>query len=192
MLRRLKNPAGIQRLLNSLAYHDADTCWSPRRVLQERTAHCLEGSMVAAAALRILGYPPLIVDLISEQDDDHCIAVYRARGHWGAVAKSHFTGLRDRPPIFRTLRELALSYFDDYFNLRCERTLRGYSRPVNLARFDHLEWTTSSKAVWFVPEHLVEIPHIPLITPAQARSLARVDRLALRAGLIGYRTLDAG
>lgn len=186
-LRRLKTPAGIQRLLNSLRYHDADTAWSPRRVLHEMTAHCAEGAMLAAAALRVLGYPPLVIDLEGEQDDDHMVAVYRHHRHWGAVAKSHFNGLRDRPPIFRTLRELALSYFEDYYNGRGERTLRAYSRrPVNLARFDHLGWMTSEKPVWYIPEHMLRIPHVRLITDHQAKSLVRLDRLAMQAGLIGH------
>jgi hypothetical protein len=185
-LRRLKTPIDVQRLLNALEYHDADTCWSPRRVLHESTAHCMEGAMLAATALRVIGYPPLIMDLEGEQDDDHVIAVYRVRGHWGAVAKSHFNGLRERPPIFRSLRELALSYFDDYYNLRGERTMRAYSRPVDLRRFDKLRWMTSEKPVWFIPEHLVAIPHVRLITRVQARSLHRLDRLAMRAGLLDY------
>jgi hypothetical protein len=187
MLRGLKTPAGIQRLLNALSYHDADTAWSPRRVLREGTAHCLEGGILAAAALRAIGHPPLILDLVGEQDDDHIISVYRERGHWGAVSKSHFNGLRERPPIFRSLRELALSYFEDYYNGRGERTLRKFSEPVDLSRFDDREWMTTELPIWFVPKHLVfRTKHIPLITPAQAKALARVDRLAVQAGLIGY------
>ena len=185
-LRRLKTPAGIQRLLNSLAYHDADTAWSPRRVLREGTAHCAEGGILAAAALRVLGHPPLIIDLEGEQDDDHVIAVYRHDDHWGAVAKSHFNGLRDRPPIFRSLRELALSYFDDYYNGRGERTLRGYCRPVNLSRFDSRGWMTSSKPVWYILSRLVDVKHYPLISRTQAKSLVRLDLLARQAGLIGH------
>jgi len=155
--------------------------------MREGTAHCAEGGILAAAALRAIGFPPLVIDLEGEQDDDHVVAVYRVDGHWGAVAKSHFNGLRDRPPIFRNLRELALSYFEDYYNGRGERTLRTYSRrPVNLARFDHLEWMTSERPIWFIPKHLLKIAHTPLITPAQARSLQRLDRLAMQAGLIGY------
>jgi hypothetical protein len=187
MLCRLKTPAGIQRLLNSLSYHDADTAWSPLRVMREGTAHCAEGGILAAAALRAIGFPPLVIDLEGEQDDDHVVAVYRVDGHWGAVAKSHFNGLRDRPPIFRTLRELALSYFEDYYNRRGQRTLRTYSRrPVNLSRFDHLHWMTSEKPVWYIPRLLLDIPHVPLISPAQARTLDRLDRLAIQAGLVGY------
>lgn len=186
-LQRLKTPAGIQRLLNSLSYHDADTAWSPRRVMREGTAHCAEGGILAAAALRAIGYPPLVIDLEGEQDDDHVVAVYRVDGHWGAIAKSHFNGLRERPPIFRNLRELALSYFEDYYNGRGQRTLRTYSRrPVNLRRFDAMDWMTSEKPIWFIPKYLLTIPHTPLITQAQARSLDRLDRLAMQAGLVGY------
>ncbi len=186
MLQRLKNPHGIQKFLNSLAYHDADTAWSPRRVLRERKAHCCEGALLAAAALRAIGEPPLVMDLEGERDTDHVIAIYRRRGCWGAIAKSHFTGLRDRMPIYRTLRELALSYFEDYFNLRGHRTLRTYSRPVNLVRFDRAGWMTAEKSVWFIPEYLLDIPHIRLITPAQAKRLHSVDKLSLDAGLLGY------
>jgi hypothetical protein len=185
-LQRLQTPRGVQRLLDSLTYHEADTAWSPKRVLREGTAHCLEGGMLAAAALRAIGFPPLVIDLEGERDNDHIVAVYRMHGHWGAIAKSHFTGLRDRMPIYRTLRELAMSYFDDYFNYGGERTLRTYSRPVNLSRFDHLRWMTSEKAVWFIPEYLIDIPHTRLISRAQEKRLYRVDRLSLDAGLLGY------
>ncbi len=135
-----------------MPYHLALTAWSPRVVLRKRTAHCLEGAIFAAAALRVLGYPPLLLDLEADNDTDHVIAVFKVRGHWGSVAKSNFTGCRYREPIYRTLRELALSYFNIYFNLRGERTLRRYSRPVNLARFDAEEWTTSEEDIWEVAE----------------------------------------
>ena len=148
-LRALKTPVGIQRFLDAMPYHLAPTAWSPRVVLRERTAHCLEGAIFAAAALRVLGYPPLLLDLEADQDTDHVLAIFKERGHWGAVAKSNFTGCRYREPVYRTLRELALSYFHIYFNLRAERTLRRYSRPVSLARFDRDGWMTSRE------EHLV-------------------------------------
>ncbi len=119
-----------------MPYHLAGTAWSPRRVLRERTAHCLEGAVFAAAALRVLGFPPLLLDLEAVQDTDHVVAVFRSRGHWGAIAKSNFSGLRYREPVHRSLRELVMSYFEGYINLRGDRTLRAYSRPVDLARFD--------------------------------------------------------
>ncbi|HXW15833.1 MAG TPA: hypothetical protein VEN79_15110, partial [Terriglobia bacterium] len=125
-LRGLRNPDGIQRFLDSLPYHLADTAWSPRRVLREAAAHCFEGAIFAAAALRAIGNPPLLLDLEAERDTDHVVAIYRVHGHWGAIAKSNYTGCRYREPVYRSLRELAMSYFEDYFNLRRERSLRTF------------------------------------------------------------------
>jgi hypothetical protein len=191
ILRGLKTPAGVQRLLDSMPYHLAETAWSPRRVLRERTAHCLEAAIFAATALRVQGYPPLLLDFESVPDDtDHVIAVFRQRGRWGAVAKSNYAGLRYREPVYRGLRELAMSYFEGYVDLRGRRTLRTFSRPVNLARFDrmHPGWMTSEAALWWIPEHLVDIPHTKLLTPAMARGLTRADRRSLEAALVGRRT----
>lgn len=185
----LRHPAGVQRALDAMPYHLASTAWSPRRVLRERTAHCLEGAIFAAAALRVLGHPPLLLDLEAVQDTDHVIAVFRLRGHWGAIAKSNFSGLRYRESVYRSLRELVMSYFEGYINLRGERTLRAYSRPVNLARFDRSRpgWMTAEEDLWWIPEHLLEIPHMPLLTPVMIRTLSRVGRRSLAAGLVGYR-----
>ena len=188
-LRALRTPVGIQRALEAMPYHVAATAWSPRRVLRERTAHCLEGAVFAAAALRALGFPPLLLDLEAVQDTDHVIAVYRQRGHWGAVGKSNFSGLRYREPVYRSVRELVLSYFESYVNLRGERTLRAYSRPINLALFDRTYpgWMTSADDLWWIPEHLAGVPHTRLLTGPMTRSLSRVDRRSLAAGLVGYR-----
>ena len=160
---------------------------SPKKVLEQRTASCLEGGIFAAAALRVLGFPPLIFDLEAEQDTDHVVAIFKVRGHWGAVAKSNFTGCRYREPVYRTLRELAMSYFNIYFNLRFERTLRRYSRPVNLARFDRLSWMTTEKPVWFIAEHLCEVPHISLLTTAMKRNLTRLDHRSVRGEMVGHK-----
>ncbi len=138
-LRALKTPVGVQKFVDELPYNLNYTARSPKKVIDDRIASCLEGGIFAAAALRVLGFPPLIFDLEAEQDTDHVVAIFKMRGHWGAVAKSNFTGCRYREPVYRSLRELAMSYFNIYFNLRGERTLRRYSRPVNLARFDHLQ-----------------------------------------------------
>jgi len=183
-LRSLKTPHGIQRLLNDMPYHLADSAWSPRRVLRENTSHCYEGALFAAAALRVNGFPPLLLDLEAEHDTDHVIAVYRVDGCWGSVAKSNYTGCRYREPVYRTLRELALSYFEVYFNLRGERTLRTFSRPVDMKRFDHLDWMTSEDPVWFVAEYLLTISHTRLISRAQAKRLHRLDGRSFRAGCL--------
>src|SRR5256886_5482770 len=186
-LRALKTPAGIQKFLDDLSYNLSYTARSPKRVLHDSTASCLEGGIFGAAALRVLGFPPLIFDLEAEQDTDHVVAIFKVRGHWGAVAKSNFTGCRYREPAYRSLRELAMSYFNIYFNLRFERTLRRYSRPVNLARFDRLNWMTTDKPVWFIAEHLCEIPHIRLLTSKMEKNLTRVDPRSVRAELVGHR-----
>ena len=186
-LRSLKTPHGIQEFLNRCPYHLATSAFSPRKVIREKTVHCLEAAIFGAAALRVLGFPPLVYDLEAEHDTDHVVAIYRVRGHWGAIARSNYAVLEYREPVYRNLRELSLSFFDGYFNLRRERTLRAFSRPVNLARFDRLGWTTAEKNVWFIPEYLCEIPHFPLLRPGMAKRLHRVDQRAYDAGLVGHR-----
>jgi hypothetical protein len=185
-LRALRTPVLVQRFLDSLPYHHGNTAWSPRRALSEGTAHCLEGAILAAAALRVNGFPPLLLDLEAVQDVDHVLAVYRYHGHWGAIGKSNYAGLRFREPVYRSLRELAMSYFDQYYNLRGERTLRAYSRPVNLRRFDDRHWMTSEKDVWFIPEHFCHVAHTSLLTAKQERLLSRLDPRSQAAGLVGH------
>lgn len=182
----LKTPFGIQRYLDALPYHFAGTAWSPRKVLLENTAHCLEGALFAAGALRIIGFEPLIVDLEAVKDTDHVLAVFKVGGCWGSIAKSNFSGLRYREPVYRSIRELAMSYFDLYFNLRGERTLRRFSAPVNLARFDRLGWMTTEKPVWFIAEYLTKIKHYSLMKRQFIRRLHRVDKRSLLAGVVGY------
>ena len=184
-MRALKTPARIQKFIDALEYQYADTAWSPQRVLRERKGHCLEGALLAAAALRVNGHPPLLMDLEAVHDDDHVVALYRERGLWGGIAKSNFAGLRFRAPIYRTLRELALSYFEHYYNLRGERTLRAYSRPVNLARLDSRHWMTAEEDVWCVPEVLIAARHYPLFPDKVARALPRLDRRSFEAGMHG-------
>ena len=185
LLRSLKTPAKVQGFLDSIPYHVAGTAFSPRMVMEARTAHCLEGAIFAAAALRVNGYPPLLLDLEGEKDSDHVIAVFQEKGAWGAVAISNFSGLRYRAPVYRSLRELAMSYFNDYFNLRRERSLRTFSQPVNLSRFDSQNWMTRTDNVWFIAEYLCDIPHTKLLTPAMRRALTPVDKRALRAACLG-------
>ena len=184
-LRSFKGPYGVQRFLDDMPYHLADTAWSPRRVLRERTSHCLEGAIFGAAALRVLGFPPLLLDFEAENDTDHVLAAFRVKEHWGAVAQSNYTGCRYREPVYRSLRELAMSYFNLYFNMRGERTLRNFSRPVNLARFDHLEWMTTEDPVWFIPNYLCDIHHFKLLRPGMVKRLHRVDKRLFQAETIG-------
>lgn len=191
VFRRLQSPERIQRFLDDLGYNkepNGPTCRSPRGVLRDRTAHCMEGALFAAAALRMMGQPPLLLDFEAVRDDDHVLAIFRRFGHWGALAKSNFAGLRFREPVYRTLRELAMSYFEHYFNLRKEKTLRNYSRPVNLKRFDSIHWMTAEGDIWEVPEYLCEIRHTPLLPARLVPRLRRVDDRLFAAGLLGRRT----
>jgi len=189
-LRRLSTPAKIQRFLDDIPYNlekRGETVRSPRRVLHDRTAHCFEGALFAAAALRVNGKPPLIIDLVSVRDDDHVLALYRERGQWGAVATSKFAGLRAREPVYRTLRELALSYFEDYYNDAGERTLRAYAaRPVDLARFDRIGWMTAEEDLWVIGDHLAAIRHTSLLPAAYARRRHWMQRRPYEAGYHGY------
>lgn len=187
----LTTPARIQRFLDDQLRYNHEpkgyTCYSPRLALKNGAAHCMEGALVAAAALRLLGFPPLIVDLEAVRDSDHVVAVYRVGGLWGALAKSAYSGLRSREPVYRTLRELVMSYFEHYYNPAGEKTLRTYSRPVNLARFDSWGWMTAERDVWEIPNHLCDIPHTPIFPPNLARNLARMDRRLYKAGYCGMK-----
>jgi len=186
--RRLSNPEKIQRFLDDLAYNkepDGATCRSPRRVLRDQTAHCMEGALFGAAALRMIGHPPLLLDLEAVRDDDHVLAIFRQSGHWGAIAKSNYSGLRYREPVYRTLRELTMSYFEHYYNPKKEKTLRSFSRPVNLRRFDSAGWMTAEEDVWAVPEYLCTTAHTPLLPKPLILRLGRVDDRLFAAGLVG-------
>ena len=146
----------------------------------------MEGALLGAMALRKLGYPPLLVDLEAVRDSDHVLAVYRVNGHWGAVAKSDYAGLRSREPVYATIRELAMSYFEHYYNPAGEKTLRAYSRPVNLTRFDRtIKWMNTFDEVWDIPGHLCVIPHTRILAPPMERKLARMDPRSYQAGRVG-------
>ena len=186
MLPHLPSPAKIQSYLDSIPYSAEDRYRCPRSVARDRMAHCFDGAVFAAALLRRLGHAPRIVDLLpNERDDDHMLALFQVDGYWGAVAKSNFSGLRWREPIFRTLRELVLSYFEDYFNSAGEKTLRAYTVPLNLARFDTQDWLARDETMDTIAAALDHIRKIKLLTPAMLRRLQPVDPRALQAGLLG-------
>lgn len=184
LLARLDRPERVQAFLDRIPY-STDHCYrSPRRVLRDGRAHCFDGALFAAAALRHAGFPPLVVDLRAVRDDDHVIAVFRRDRHLGAVAKSNMSGLRWREPIHRSLRELVLSYFDDYFSVEGRRTLRSYSRPLDLDTLP-FDWTTCDERLDEVATKLDALPHRPLLTPAMSRRLLPVDRRSFDAGMLG-------
>jgi hypothetical protein len=186
LFSRLDAPGKIQDFLNAIPINrepEGDTCLSPRRVLRERRAHCIEGAMLAAAILRHHGERPLIVDMEGAAwDEDHVIAVFQKRGHWGAISKTNHYSLRYREPVYRTIRELIMSYFHEYTPLDNDRkSLRAYSNPIDLSRFDRRGWLTDEQDVWYVPEYLVEAKHFPILDRGQIASLRRADPIEVRA-----------
>lgn len=186
----LSAPIDVQRFLDSIAYSPDPFSRSPRGVIRDRKANCYDGALFSAAALRRMGFPPLLVDLRAVRDDDHVLAVFKLRGHWGSIGKSNFVGLRYREPIFKTIRELVLSYFEDYFNEHGEKTLRSYTLPFDLRRFDALEWMTSDARLEELAGHLNKARHVPALTPRMVEELAPVDPRSLKAGMVG--TVRAG
>ncbi|MBI2263841.1 MAG: hypothetical protein HYU64_01500 [Armatimonadetes bacterium] len=188
VLRALSSPKKLQEFVESLAYNleeERETAFSPRRVLEERKAHCLEAAVFAACALRFQGRPPLLVDLRAVRDEDHVICVFQSDGRWGSVAKSKFTGLRSRDPVYKSLRELVLSYFEGYYNLAGEKTLREYSIPLDLRCFDSKGWMSRDE-IWFISDALEEVRHYKLFGEKCAKNLRRLKGDLFRAGLVGY------
>ena len=190
VLRRLNTPEKIQRFLDGeIGYNkepEGPTCRSPRRVLRDRVAHCMEGALFAAAALaRARAFRRCCWIWRRCATTTTCWRSSSSAGCWGAIAKSNYAGLRFREPVYRTLRELAMSYFEHYYNLAGEKTLRTYSRPVNLRRFDGLEWMTAERDVWEIPEYLCTVAHTALLPGAVERRLGRMDARLMAAGKVG-------
>ena len=191
VLRRLDSPEKIQDFLNGLQQNfelRGETCNAVRAVLRERRAHCIEGALVAAAALWVHGEPPLLLDLQAEHDYDHVVTVFRRGGCWGAISKTNGIGLRWRDPVYRSLRELAMSWFHEYYNKRQRKTLRTYSVPLDLRRVDPAIWATAEKGAWPLVDVLEDLRHYRLLTPAQKRRLVRRDPFERKVGaMVQYR-----
>ena len=185
-LKTLATPARVQAFLDEIPYSTEHVYRCPLRVLRERIAHCFDGALFAAATLHRLGYPPLILELVPNgRDDDHLLALYKRNGHWGAVAKSNFVGLRFREPVYRNLRELVMSYFEQFYNVEREKTLRSYSLPLNLEFFDRWSWMTSDDSLERIAQRLDRVRRIPLFAQPMVSNLSVVDERSYRAGLFG-------
>jgi len=174
--RQFKNPFDIQLFLNSVSYNPDYITYSPRMVMHRQMANCFEGALFAAAVLRMMGHKPLIVDLMALNDDDHVLALFKKNGLFGAVAKSNTTLLRFREPVYRSVRELVLSYFDFYINTIGEKTLRSYSNPVNLSKFDKFNWMTTDKDLEFIGDYLFTIKHNRIIGKRSISQLSPSDK----------------
>lgn len=184
-LKGFKDPWSIQIFLDSIDYNPAYECKSPRWVIRKRSAHCFEGALFAAAALDFLGYKPLIVDMKAFNDDDHVIAVFREEGYWGAVAKSNFTSLRFREPVYRSLRELIMSYFDFFFNIYGEKSLRSYSLPFNLTSLNNRNWAITDNDLEYIGDKIESLYHFPVVSEKMIKKLNMASDSMLRAGMLG-------
>jgi hypothetical protein len=181
----LTTPGKIQAFLDELPYSTEHIYRCPLRVFRDRVAHCFDGALFAAATLRRLGYPPLIMDLLpNDRDDDHMLAIYKNHGHWGAIAKSNFVGLRFREPIYRNLRELVMSYFEQFYNVEREKTLRSYTLPLNLKDFDQRNWMISDDSLERIAHRLDRVRQVPVLTQPMISNLSWVDERSYRAGLL--------
>lgn len=190
MLAHLSTPEKIQDFVTAIPINqekDGDTVLSGVQVLKQRRAHCIEAAFVAAAALWIGGSPPLLMDMQAKGDSDHVVALFRKGGYWGAISKSNHVWLRWRDPVYRSLRELAMSYFHEYTN-KGKRTLRTYSVPFDLRRYNTDEWVTGTESCWDIAAALDGSRHYRLISPAQARGLRHLDAMEKKADrLVQYK-----
>jgi len=190
-LERLSTPQKIQAYLNATPINHeigGETVLSVREVLRQRRAHCIEGAMLAAAALWVHGEPPLVMHLdCHESDFPHVLTLFRRHGAWGAISKTNGAPLRYRDPIYRTLRELALSYFHEYSNKRGHKTLRSYSTSFDMRRLDPVDWVTSKKNCWTAHDRITDLRHYPLISRKQEKLLTKRDPFERKAAkLVEY------
>lgn len=186
LLQRLSTPLKVQQFLDETPYSSDPIYRCPRRVISDRRAHCVDGALFAAAALREHGHKPLICWINAENDDGHLLALFKRGSLLGAVAKSNFVGIRYREPVYRSLRELVMSYFNDYFNSDGFRSMRSYTRPLDLSRFDRLKWMTTQRAIPPIVDGALERLPVTRIAPASAiRALTNVDARTLKAGMLG-------
>lgn len=189
LFERLNTPAKIQDFINTIPINfeeGGDTCMSPLSVMKHNKAHCIEGAMLSAYILSLHGYKPLIMDLKvsvkNHKDFDHTVALFKIEGYFGAISKTNHAVLRYREPIYRTLRELALSYFHEYFTNDGKKNLRTYSIPLNLNRFKKRNWIYDEKDVWYIPITLDESKHYPLINKKQIKNLRKADKIEIESG----------
>ncbi|MBS3119989.1 hypothetical protein J4475_04155 [Candidatus Woesearchaeota archaeon] len=182
IIRKLDSYSKIQDFIDyKLTYHHEDTCRSFRRVVRDSKANCSEGVFFAAFVSFCHGAKPLIVDLRATKDDDHLLHVFRQDGKWGAIAQSNYTGLKWREPVFGSVRELVLSYVDFYFDLRGRKSLRYYTKPINLNRYGKA-WAISEKDLFFITDKINSYRANRLLTRGQILNLRNTNKDLKKAG----------
>ena len=183
VFKKLNTPQKIQDYLDTLPINFSETSFSPRLVLRHKKAHCLEGAIFAAAVLYYYQEEPLLMDLKTNgDDDDHVVTLFRRDGLWGAISKTNHATLRYREPIYKTTRELAISYFHEYFIKNGQKVLRSYSAPYSLKKFDNKKWLTDQKDLLYIADSLDESPHQDLVAKSAIKKLRLADKMERRAG----------
>ena len=186
LLKSLNTPKKIQDYLGKLQInfnYRKDTFMSPRRVLNTGKCHCIEGATLAYLALKINGYAPLLVHLkTTKHDYEHVIAVFKKNGKWGAITKTNHAVLRYREPVYNSIRELVMSFFHEYFLNSGKKTLRSYSAPVNLSRFNEKNWAIDEKDLWYIDTYLDKVKHYNILNKKQIAELRKADKVEIMAG----------
>ncbi len=185
IVSKLTTPQKIQKYLDSIPFNfekDGETCMSPLRVVEEQKAHCIEGAMLAAYALMLQGKRPLLLNLkVKDSDVDHVVTLYKTHGLWGAMSKTNHAVLRYRDPVYKTVRELAMSYFHEYFlPTTGEKTLVGYSRPISMRRFGDT-WIRRKDDMWDIAEYIFDAPYTKIIPKATLPYLAPASAIEIQA-----------
>lgn len=188
LLKRLNTPAKVQDFLNSISFNfekdGVDTVKSPIRVLREKNAHCIEGAIFSAYTLSLHGHPPLILHLKTTKHDlEHVICLFKENGFWGAISKTNHAVLRYREPVYKSVRELVMSYFHEYFLNDGRKTLRSYSKPLNLNIFEK-GWEMSEEDLWGIDEELDVLPHYEILPKKAIKKLRNADLVEREAGKV--------
>ena len=173
----LKTPFAIQEYLDTMPYIGEERDRSPLNVMRDNQCHCLDGGYLAALALWQIGFKPLLIDLVPDpgMDDDHVLALYQVNGRWGAVAKSNYVNLGFREPVYKNLRELVMTYFEHYVSIHQQKSLRGYTRPLDASRYTHLNWAwDEAGANQLYYKYFYGRKAVPLITKKMAKRLSPV------------------
>lgn len=184
-LKKLNTPSKVQEYLDSLPFNkevSGETCMSPRRVLREKKAHCIEGAMLACAAFMLAGRRPLLLNLkVAKGDDDHVVALFKENGYWGAVSKTNHSVLRYRDPVYKNIRELAMTYFHEYFLASTgKKTMLGYSRPVSMMRFG-VSWIGEEGDLWDIAEYVYDSFHYRVVPEKNRKFLRKATPIERKA-----------
>jgi hypothetical protein len=191
LFAKLNTPQKIQNFLNTLAPSTRDSSFSPRRALTNCRANCIEGATLAAVILWFHGRKPLLLDLTSTANDlDHVVALFRQNNCWGAISKSNHAVLRYREPVYSSIRELAMSYFHEYFLENGRKTMRSFSRPFDLSQIKDHSWITATKAIWSIGDQLDRSPHTKILTPRMIKDLRLADPIEIKIGKLKVFSAD--